>query len=172
MSKQRRFINSNRKLRNLSANCKIPSGNMMLLLKDCLTLKTLSQKIPMLLFILAFKAGTLKWLFLSIFIISYWRSKTDNNIESDYSEGRLLTKKGRARSLRPLDEFFIVMCRLRQGFPEDHLAQLFNESASAISRIFITWVNFMFFKFGQINIWLSGKVIDTIPESFNSLLHT
>ena len=45
----------------------------------------------MLLFILAFKAGTLKWLFLSIFIISYWRSKTDN-IESDYSEGRLLTK--------------------------------------------------------------------------------
>ena len=111
----------------------------------------------MLLFILAFKAGTLKWLFLSIFIISYWRSKTDNNTESDYSEGRLLTKKGRARSLRPLDEFFIVMCRLRQGFPEDHLAQLFNVSASTVSRIFITWVNFMFFKFGQINIWPSRK---------------
>ena len=38
-------------------------------------------------------------------LISYWRSKTDNNTESDYSEGRLLTKTGRARSLRPLDEF-------------------------------------------------------------------
>ena len=87
MSKQRRFINSNRKLRNLSANCKIPSGNVMLLIKGCLTLKTVSQKIQMLLFILAFKAGTLKWLFLSIFIISYWRSKTDNITESDYSEG-------------------------------------------------------------------------------------
>ena len=120
----------------------------------------------MLLFILAFKAGTLKWLFLSIFIISYWRSKTDKISESDYSESRLLTKKGRARSLRPLDEFFIVMCRLRQGFPEDHLAQLFNESASAISRIFITWVNFMFFKFGQINIWPSRKVIDKMLKSF------
>ena len=60
----------------------------------------------------------------------------------------------------------MVMCRLRQGFPEDHLAQLFNVSASAISRIFITWVNFMFFKFGQINIWPSRKVIDTMPESF------
>ena len=58
------------------------------------------------------------------------------------------------------------MCRLRQGFPEDHLAQLFNVSASAISRIFITWVNFMFFKFGQINIWPSRKVIDTMPKSF------
>ena len=99
---------------------------------------------------------------MSIFIISYWRSKTDKVSESDYSESRLLTKKGRARSLRPLDEFFIVMCRLRQGFPEDHLAQLFNVSASTVSRIFITWVNFMFFKFGQINIWLSGKVIDTL----------
>ena len=58
------------------------------------------------------------------------------------------------------------MCRLRQGFPEDHLAQLFNESASAISRIFITWVNFMFFKFGQINIWPSRKVINKMPKSF------
>ena len=55
----RRFLNSNRKLRNLSANCKIPSGNVMLLIKDCLTLKTVSQKIPMLLFKLAFKGGTL-----------------------------------------------------------------------------------------------------------------
>ena len=99
-------------------------------------------------------------------IISYWQSKTDNNTESDYSEGRLLKKKGRARSLRSLYEFFLVMCRLRQGFPEDHLAQLFNVSASTASRIFITRVNFMFFKFGQINIWPSRKVIDTMPESF------
>ena len=58
------------------------------------------------------------------------------------------------------------MCRLRQGFPEDHLAQLFNESASTVSRIFITWVNFMFFKFGQINIWPSRKVINAMPEPF------
>ena len=90
---------------------------------------------------------------------------TENN--SDYSEDYLLTKKGRARSLRPIDEFFMVMCRLRQGFLEDHLAQLFNVSASTVSRIIITWVNFMFFKFGQINIWPSRKVIDTtMPEAF------
>ena len=58
------------------------------------------------------------------------------------------------------------MCRLRQGFPKDHLAQLFNVSASTVSKIFITWVNFMFFKFGKINIWPNRKVINTIPESF------
>ena len=98
--------------------------------------------------------------------ISYWRSKTDNNTESAYSEDGLLTKRGRARSLRPLDEFFMVMCRLRQGLPEHHLGQLFYISASTVGRIFITWVNFMFLKFGQINIWPSRKVIDTtMPES-------
>ncbi|CAH3142573.1 unnamed protein product [Porites lobata] len=71
--------------------------------------------------------------------ISFWRSSTD--ITSDYSEDQtdeLLTKKGRARSLKPLDEFFMVMCRLRQGFPEDHLANLFNVSTPTVSRIFIT----------------------------------
>ena len=62
--------------------------------------------------------------------------------------------------------FFIVMCRLKEGFPEDHPTQLFNVSASTVSRIFITWVNFMFCKFGQINIWPSRNVIDTMPESF------
>ncbi|XP_078377811.1 uncharacterized protein LOC144660965 [Oculina patagonica] len=100
--------------------------------------------------------------------ISYWRSTTGNT--SDYSEVQTdesLTKKGRARSLKPIDEFFMVMCRLRQGFPEDHLAHLFNVSTSTVSRIFITWVNFMYFKFGQINIWLSRKLVDaTMPESF------
>ena len=97
--------------------------------------------------------------------ISYWWSTNDNN--SDYSEEELRTKRGRARSLRPIDEFFMVLCRLRQGIPEDHLAQLFNISASTVSRIIITWVNFMFFKFGQINIWPSRKVIDTtMPEAF------
>ena len=80
--------------------------------------------------------------------------------------GRLLTKKGRARSWEPLDEFFIVMCRLRQGFPKDHLAQLSHVWVSTVSRIFITWVNVMFFKFGQINIWPSRKVINAMPEPF------
>ena len=62
--------------------------------------------------------------------------------------------------------FFIVMFRLRQGFTKDHLAQLLNVSASTVSRIFITWVNFMFFKFGQINIWPSRKVINKMLKSF------
>ena len=40
----RRFINSNRKLTNSSANCKIPSGKVTRFVKDCLTLKTCKAK--------------------------------------------------------------------------------------------------------------------------------
>ena len=54
----KKIHNSNRKLTNSSANCKIPSCKVTRLVKDCLTLKTVRQKIPMLLFIQAFKAGT------------------------------------------------------------------------------------------------------------------
>ena len=63
----------------------------------------------------------------------------------------------------------MVMCRLRQGFHEDHLAHLFNVSTSTVSRIFITWINFMYFKFGHINIWPSREVVNrTMPEAFKS----
>ena len=94
--------------------------------------------------------------------ISYRRS-TNPGVFSDYTvenkADESLTKKGRARSLRPQDEFLMVMCRLKQGFHEDHLAHLFNVSTSTVSRIFITWINFMYFKFGHINIWPSREVV-------------
>ena len=104
--------------------------------------------------------------------ISYWRS-TNPGIFSGYTEedkaDEFLTKKGRARSLRPEDEFLMVMCRLRQGFHEDHLAHLFNVLTPTVSWIFITWINFMYFKFGHINIWPSREVVDrTMPEAFKS----
>ena len=67
--------------------------------------------------------------------ICYWRS-TNPDVFSEYTVENTaeesLTKKRRARSLRPQDEFFVVMCRLRHGF------QLFNDSTSTVGRIFIT----------------------------------
>ena len=73
--------------------------------------------------------------------ISYWVSKLNLNVSAAVYEGEneeLIRKRGRSRSLRPIDEFFAVMCRLRQGFAEEHLAHLFQVSLSTISRIFIT----------------------------------
>ena len=59
------------------------------------------------------------------------------------------------------------MCRLRQGLPEEHLAHLFKVSLPTVSRVFITWLNFMYLRLGQINIWPSRTAIDkTMPEDF------
>ena len=54
-------------------------------------------------------------------------------------------------------------------FSEEHLSNLFHISLSTVSRIVISWVNFMYLKFVQINIWLSRTVIDnTMPEAFKA----
>ena len=96
--------------------------------------------------------------------VTFWLSgKEDTQMgASDAS-----VKKGRPRSLNPRDEFFLTLCRLRQGFAERHLAHLFNLSQSTVSRIFITWINFIYLKLGQINIWPSReRVTETMPQDF------
>ena len=90
--------------------------------------------------------------------ITYWLSSMVTASDS---------KKGRSRTLRPIDEYFLVMCRLRQGFREEHLSHLFQISTSTVSRIFITWLNFMYLRLGQLNIWPTRQVINvTMPEDF------
>lgn len=73
-------------------------------------------------------------------------------------------KQGRPRSLKPVDEFFLTLCRLRQGFAELHLAHLFNVSQPTVSRIFISWINYMYLKLGHVNIWPSRELVnETMP---------
>ena len=87
--------------------------------------------------------------------------------ESHDEDEPLAPKRGRRHKLKSADEFFIVMCRLRRGFSELHLAHLFGVAQSTISRIFISWINDMFLKFGQICIWPSRQIVlETIPEDF------
>ena len=83
------------------------------------------------------------------------------------SKQRDCNKLGRRRTLQPEEEFFLVLCRLRQGFNEKHLAFLFGISQPTVSRIFSSWINFMFLRFGIINIWPSREEINkTMPEDF------
>ena len=98
--------------------------------------------------------------------IKYWLTKQSASLDIQ-EEGGNESKRGRNRTLKPLDEYFLVMCRIRQGFREEHLGHLFQTSTSTVSRIFITWINFMFLKLGQVNICPSREVIDkTMPEDF------
>ena len=76
-------------------------------------------------------------------------------------------KKGRPKKLKPIEEYFMVLCRLRRGFSIQHLSHLFGVASSTVSRIFTAWVNFMYLKFGQINLWPSKQLVqDTMPDVF------
>ena len=59
------------------------------------------------------------------------------------------------------------MARLRVNLPEKVLSDWYKISVSEVSRIFITWVNFMFTLFMQLPIWASKKSVEkTMPDCF------
>ena len=79
-------------------------------------------------------------------------------------------KRGPKRHLTAEDEFFIVLVRLRLGFPEEDLAYQFCISQSHISRICITWFDFLHSYFRMLPIWPSHSCInDTMPKCFKEM---
>lgn len=76
-------------------------------------------------------------------------------------------KPGRRRKLSTLDEFFMVLVRMRLGLFELDLAHRFGVHVSTVNRICISWINFMYLKFGYLNMWPSREEIDkAMPQSF------
>ena len=88
-----------------------------------------------------------------------------DHLEDDLETEQRNDKQGRRRKLKPFEEFFMVMCRLRRRFALQHLSHLFGVATSTVSRILTAWVNVMYLKFAQINIWPSREVTTkTMPE--------
>ena len=82
-------------------------------------------------------------------------------------------KMGRNQSLPPLEEFFLVLVRLRLGLFEKDLADRFGISTSSVSRICITWINFLYLKLHEIPLWSArDKVKSSMPKSFRDLYPT
>ena len=55
--------------------------------------------------------------------------------------------------LSPLEECFLVLVCLRLGLFEQDLAYHFAVSQSTVSRIAITWINFLYLQFKQLPLW-------------------
>ena len=96
------------------------------------------------------------------------------NSDSDDEENVQASKKERRRKPKLLDEFFIVLCRLRRGFSEKkHLARLYGVAQCTVSQIFVPWINYMYLKFGQICILPSKEVVQaTMPADFKEKFPT
>ena len=98
--------------------------------------------------------------------ISYWHSEdlaTVSNKKCDEDA----PKQGRPRQLNPKENFLLTLCRLRQGFKEEHLSHLNGISKTTVSRIIISWVNFMFLKFCKIPVGPPRAKVDKhMPADF------
>ena len=66
---------------------------------------------------------------------------------------------------------YITLLRLRTGFSLTTIAHLFEVSESSISRIFITWIQFMFLHFkGMKSVMIPSKSVlkQSLPKGFRS----
>ncbi|XP_075967277.1 uncharacterized protein LOC142970741 [Anarhichas minor] len=81
-----------------------------------------------------------------------------------------IIRKGFEEQSPPLiDQFFLFLCHLRQGFLVQDLATRFNVSQATVSRICITWTNFLYCMLGSILVWPSReKVNELLPLSFKN----
>ena len=65
------------------------------------------------------------------------------------------------------EEFFLVLVRLRGNYPVEDLDVRFNMSDSNISRILITWYDFLHTQLRALPVWASRKTVDsTMPKCF------
>lgn len=58
------------------------------------------------------------------------------------------------RILSPANEFLLTIVKLRRNMINKELAYKFDISEPLVSRIFITWLNFLYCQFKELNIWV------------------
>ncbi|XP_021369784.1 uncharacterized protein LOC110460901 [Mizuhopecten yessoensis] len=70
-------------------------------------------------------------------------------------------------SLSPHDQFFLTMMKLRQAKEDFELSMMFEISESSVSKIIVTWINFMYFQLKELSIWPSRSTVsDHMPQDF------
>ena len=91
--------------------------------------------------------------------LKYWSHTSETD--------QVKSSSGRKRILSPLEEYFLVMVRLRLGLFEQDLAYRFGVSQSTISRIVITWINLLYLQFKQIPLWPpKALIVSNISREF------
>lgn len=76
--------------------------------------------------------------------------------------------QGRQPQLSLHNEVFLTLCRLRQGYAEQDLAERFDISSSTVSDICTKWINHMAHMLLQLPIWPSKEcVFENSPSIFS-----
>lgn len=76
-------------------------------------------------------------------------------------------------SLHPSDQLFLILIKLRCAKGNVELSLMFEISESTVSRIFNTWVNFLYFQLKELEMWPSREVVnDFMPQDFKQKFPT
>ena len=86
---------------------------------------------------------------------------------------RQQSEAGAPRLLSARNEFLLVLYTLRLHLLEEDLTYQFCISQASVSRIFSTWINFLYCKFKEIPIWPPKHQVDHyMPLSFEEFYPT
>ena len=69
-------------------------------------------------------------------------------------------KAGPKRTLSVEEEFVLVLCRFKVGLLEEDLAARFRISQSLVSRIIVTWTNFMYYRFKELEVFPDRQIVE------------
>ena len=76
-------------------------------------------------------------------------------------------------SLNPPDQLFLTVMKLRCAKEDVELSLMFEISESTVSRVFNTWVNFLYFQLKELNTWPSRDVVSKfMPQDFKQKFPT
>lgn len=76
-------------------------------------------------------------------------------------------KVGPKRKLSIKEEFVLTLTRIRRGFDVEVLGDIFGVHSSVVSRIFTTWINFLYLELNFLISWPTREQIATnLPKSF------
>ncbi|CAK6982261.1 uncharacterized protein LOC125253136 [Scomber scombrus] len=71
------------------------------------------------------------------------------------------------RKIHVIDEFFMYCCRVVVGLKEQVIADIFQTSTSTVSRVIITWANYLFLVLGSLPIWMSRQQVElSMPAKY------
>ncbi|KAE8586432.1 hypothetical protein XENTR_v10021669 [Xenopus tropicalis] len=72
-------------------------------------------------------------------------------------------------SMLVIDQFFLFLCKVRQGFYDQDLAVRFNICQSRVTRIIITWANYLYLVLGEVPLWRSRpSASQDVPDCFKA----
>ena len=73
----------------------------------------------------------------------------------------------KSEKLQLIDQLFLFLCRIKLGLFEQDIAVRFNISTATVSRILITWANFLYVMLGALPIWPCMKAVKSkMPDRF------